>query len=69
MDPVQNLGVRAVTFYGGCQCGFPSVRVRKEDVPNTEWVQLLLQREDCSNIQSGAGPGSVRGFLGESIQE
>ena len=34
LDPVQNFGVRAVTFHRGYQCGLLSVRMRKEDVSN-----------------------------------
>ena len=34
VDPAQNFGVRTMTFHRGRQCGFPSVRMRKEDVPN-----------------------------------
>lgn len=36
LDPVQDLGVRAMTFYRGNQRGFPSIRVRKEDVSKAE---------------------------------
>lgn len=59
-----------MALHGGYQRGFPTVRMREEDVPNTKyWIQLLAQRDDHDDIRSGTGPGSVREFLGERIQE
>ena len=70
LDPVQDFGVWAMTFHGGHQCGSSSLGMREEDVPDAEYqLQSRTQRGGRNDIRSGAGPGSIRGFLGEMIQE
>ena len=70
LDPVQHFGVWAVAFHRWYQCGFLSIRMRKEDVSNARsQVQLLSRGDDRNDIRSGTGPDSVREFLWERIQE
>ena len=70
LDPFQNFGVWALPLYRGHQCGFRSIRMRKEDVSDAKcYVQLLSRREDHKDIRSSASPNSVREFLWEGTQK
>jgi len=59
-----------VAFYRRHQCGFRSIRMRKEDMSDAIChIQLLSRREDHIDIRSSASPNSVREFLWEGTQK